>query len=207
MEEAEEPHISSITDIAPEIANAINGLAAEVARLNTKVAMLSTRLDRISRGQRVLNALQAAIQQADQGVNAAEAAVIPETDQDGDVVMAPALARPAPPVIAATARYSMKRDPTMTVMDLWTEYNVGLDGGPAVRELETTDKSWRSGDERESGFFRKRRTILDEIDKMIANGLSEEAAVNVMEQRKGEDRTLDWLVKDLRRERTAARRD
>ncbi len=204
MQEAQEPAVANVMDVVPEIANALNNLSAEVGRVNTKIAMLNTRMDRLSRGYQVFNVMQSAIQEAavlvndeasesgpSNGESAHEAAALPHSR----IIALPQQTNPTV--------YRMRRDPKMTVLQLWTEFTVGIEGGPAVRTLEEQGKTWRS-DAIESRFFRNRRTILEELQVMIDNGLSEEAAVNVMEQRKG-SRTIDWLIKDLRRERTERR--
>ena len=106
-----------------------------------------------------------------------------------------------PFLVNSRPEFYMKRDPKMTLSQLWAEYTVGLDGNPAIRDLEAQGTDWRKN-QNEAGYFRKRRTIIREIEAMIESGLTEEAAINVMEQRRG-NKTIDWLIKEMRRQRNS----
>jgi hypothetical protein len=89
----------------------------------------------------------------------------------------------------------LRRDESMTVADLWQEWTIGLDGGPAIRDLERRSKSWRR-DKTESRFFNRRHIILDAIQKKVSEGFSEEAAIAYFEQmRRGAP--LNYLSKEI----------
>jgi hypothetical protein len=201
MRNAPEPQMATITQLVPEIAQSINNISAEVARSNAKVDQLNIRIDRVLRAQRILNSIQQVINER------VEEDVVQDQNRQEEVErvhenMNMQLAPPPEILIAReTGNYKMRRNIQMTVMDQWTEFNQGLDGYPPVREL-AAGSNWKRN-EAESRYYRNRRTIINEIDKMIENGLAEEEAVNVMEQKRS-DKTLDWLIKEIRRERNRA---
>lgn len=110
--------------------------------------------------------------------------------------------RASPSAPASTyGRTRMKKDRTMTVIDLWQEWTVGIDGGPAIRDLEaSTNKKWRTSSKTESKYFQRRFTIIDAIQKSIAGGLNEREAVARIEQQRA-GRSLNLFSEELRKAR------
>ena len=64
-----------------------------------------------------------------------------------------------------------------TVAELWAEYNVGINGGPAVRELEEAHgnkwREYKGGKE----LWQVYSHIYQEIERRMAGGAEEAAAV------------------------------
>jgi len=64
-----------------------------------------------------------------------------------------------------------------TVAELWDEYTKGLNGGPAIRELEATHGTkWRKY-HRGPNIWQEKSAIYNAIEKLVAEGSSEEDAV------------------------------
>jgi hypothetical protein len=64
-----------------------------------------------------------------------------------------------------------------TVAELWDEYTKGLNGGPAIRELEATHGTkWRKY-HRGPHIWQEKSAIYNAIEKLVAEGSSEEDAV------------------------------
>ncbi len=102
---------------------------------------------------------------------------------------------------STNGRIRMKKDRTRTVLDLWKEWTVGIDGGPAIRDLEaSTNRTWRTSSKTESKYFQRRFTILDAIQKSIDAGLTETEAVSRMEQQRA-GRSLNLFSEELRKAR------
>ncbi|KJZ70362.1 hypothetical protein HIM_10253 [Hirsutella minnesotensis 3608] len=110
------------------------------------------------------------------------------------------MVKPEPP-----PRYHMCRA-VKTVEALWSEWTVGLRGGPAIADLDTRWGSrWRAGRQNELQWYSLRLEVIKEIRKVAkAHRCSEEAAmhiVNVQQQQTG--RSLDLFCKQLRASRKA----
>jgi hypothetical protein len=83
-----------------------------------------------------------------------------------------------------TPVYSLSRA-VNTVTKLWEEWMVGIEGKPAVKELERRyGPAWRpSSSERVQ--FSRRKAIVDEIEARIKSGLSPDSAVKEVEESRG----------------------
>jgi hypothetical protein len=68
-----------------------------------------------------------------------------------------------------------------TVADVWREYKEGIAGGPAVEQLERQWQSrWRPAAAQRTAWSR-RKTVLDEVQRLIAAGLALADAVAELE--------------------------
>lgn len=108
---------------------------------------------------------------------------------------APAAAATAqgPPVFAALAK-------AYTVKDVWREWDEGLGGRPAIRELEEQwGSSWRPGNTVRVQYCR-RKVIWDELLARTARGKSQEEAVAELEQLRA-GQSLNQLVDKLKQRR------
>jgi Centromere DNA-binding protein complex CBF3 subunit, domain 2/Transcriptional activator of glycolytic enzymes len=106
------------------------------------------------------------------------------------------------PIIQAPT-YCMSRS-VKTVERLWQEWTVGLQGGPAIRTLDSTWGSrWRAGKRSELQWYSLRLEAMKEIKRIAqSQRTSEEAAMwqlHVEQQRTGY--SLDRLCKQLRTSR------
>jgi hypothetical protein len=98
-----------------------------------------------------------------------------------------------PPILTALAR-------VFTVKDAWREWQEGLAGQPALRELEVRWGSrWRPGNAVRITFSR-RKVIWDEILARTARGKSVNEAVAELELLRA-SRSLNSLVEELKRRR------
>ncbi|KAM4067456.1 centromere DNA-binding protein complex CBF3 subunit [Hirsutella rhossiliensis] len=105
------------------------------------------------------------------------------------------MVKPEPP-----PRYKMFRAAKI-VEALWSEWTVGLRGGPAIADLDSRWGScWRAGQQNELQWYSLRLEVIREIRKVAkAHRCSEEAAthiVNLQQQQTG--RSLDVFCKQLR---------
>jgi hypothetical protein len=83
-----------------------------------------------------------------------------------------------------------------TVGDVWREYKEGIAGGPAVEQLEQRWQSrWRPAAAQRTAWSR-RKTVLDEVQRLIDSGLSPADAVADLEARRGTS-TLRSLIDAL----------
>ena len=68
-----------------------------------------------------------------------------------------------------------------SVHQIWTEYKRGLDGGPAVRELEALyGRSWRKSNT-ETKFFCRRLPVYAAIERLAREGMPEDQAVDILD--------------------------
>ena len=84
-----------------------------------------------------------------------------------------------------------------SVFQLWTEWTLGLAGGPSIEALDRCWGSrWRTGSG-EAMFYSRRRKIINEIQRRVEAGTArdERQAVDQLEQLRG-TRSLDWLGKN-----------
>jgi len=109
---------------------------------------------------------------------------------------APASAASGPPVYVL---YAAK-----TLDDVWREWDSGILGGPALRDLEATwgDKWRRSGAERTA--WCRRKTLVDELVGRVSRGLTPAEAIADLEAQRG-GRSLPsfraWLVQQRKQQR------
>ena len=109
---------------------------------------------------------------------------------------APASTASGPPVYTL---YAAK-----TLDDVWREWDSGILGGPALRDLEATwgDKWRRSGAERTA--WCRRKTLVDELVRRVNSGLTPAEAIADLEVQRG-SRSLPsfraWLVQQRKRQR------
>jgi hypothetical protein len=86
------------------------------------------------------------------------------------------------------------------VVDVWREYAVGIDGGPAVRDLEEAHgTSWRQH-EPERRYFSRRRVFYNAVEEIAdAQQIPQVEAAAVLEaERKKMRKTLDGVVKYIK---------
>lgn len=70
--------------------------------------------------------------------------------------------------------------PVDTVQALWEEYTIGLQGSPAVRELEKKSKTWRKYEGGRQAY-QWHSYIYEQIERLIANGQAEAEAVSAVQ--------------------------
>ena len=73
------------------------------------------------------------------------------------------------------------------IKELWTENSVGMNRGPALRQLELDhDSKWRN-DKRNCGgtTWSRRLTTFQEVETMIADGIEEDTAVSQLDTELG----------------------
>jgi Centromere DNA-binding protein complex CBF3 subunit, domain 2/Transcriptional activator of glycolytic enzymes len=113
---------------------------------------------------------------------------------------APALATPSHNVEPAGLPVTTALARVYTVRDVWREWQEGLAGRPAIRELEERWGSrWRPGNTLKVQFCR-RKVIWDAVRARTARGKTEEEAVAELEQLRA-GRSLNQLVDELRQHR------
>jgi hypothetical protein len=110
-------------------------------------------------------------------------------------------AYPAPPghiVLdpqAPPSAYKMLRG-SNSVFQLWTEWTLGLAGGPSIEALDRCwGPRWRTGSE--AMFYSRRRKVINEIRRRVEAGTARDdrQAVDQLEQLRG-THSLDWLCKN-----------
>ncbi|KAK9455578.1 transcriptional activator of glycolytic enzymes-domain-containing protein [Dipodascopsis uninucleata] len=93
-----------------------------------------------------------------------------------------------------------------SVKEIWTEYSQGLDGGPAIRDLEREEgTAWRGGPRSaQSRKFQRRKALYDAIESGIANGKTIDECCDALERiRVREDGTIasmTWLLQHIPRD-------
>ena len=93
-------------------------------------------------------------------------------------------------------RYKMLRG-SNSVRQLWTEWTLGLAGGPSIEALDRCwGAGWRVGSE--AMFYSRRRKIIREIHRRVQDSLAEDdrQAIDQLEQLRGKH-SLDWLCKNV----------
>jgi hypothetical protein len=87
----------------------------------------------------------------------------------------------------------------ITVYDVWIEYTVGLNGGPAIRKLLTErGNKWRVMSSKEKKTFERRIRICKLIEKLITEGRSEKDAQDDLEVQRAE-RALTTFADSLKK--------
>jgi Transcriptional activator of glycolytic enzymes len=87
-----------------------------------------------------------------------------------------------------------------TVEEVWREWKAGVNGGPAISQLEERwGASWRRSGQ-QAQWFCRRKVVWDKVKELISLGHSEAAAVENVELLRGGG-TLYQLVTKLKRER------
>ncbi|KAI1408673.1 transcriptional activator of glycolytic enzymes-domain-containing protein [Hypoxylon sp. FL1857] len=87
-----------------------------------------------------------------------------------------------------------------TVEEVWKEYREGMDGQPAIEELDATWGSrWRP-EPRGRTWYSRRKVIWDKIKEYMAEGLEEEDAVREVEKLR-DGNTINKLIRMLQDER------
>jgi hypothetical protein len=114
----------------------------------------------------------------------------------------------------AITRYTMSRS-LVSVHDLWNEWSVGLNGGPAVSVLEEKyGTKWCGSDERR--FFNRRRRVIALVQELSSQLVHSEkvtesaAAKQIIDSldsaRKSQKKSLNWMSKNPDVFRDIARR-
>ena len=84
-----------------------------------------------------------------------------------------------------------------SVFQLWTEWTLGLAGGPSIEAL---DRCWGAywGADGEAMFYSRRRRIIKDIRRRVEDGIArdERQAIDQLEQLRGR-RSLNWLCKNI----------
>ncbi|ORY61721.1 transcriptional activator of glycolytic enzymes-domain-containing protein [Pseudomassariella vexata] len=87
-----------------------------------------------------------------------------------------------------------------TVEEVWKEYKEGMDGQPAIEELDATWGSrWRP-EPRGRTWYSRRKVIWDKIKEYIADGMDDESAVREVEKLR-DGGTINKLIRMLQEER------
>ncbi|KAK7943390.1 uncharacterized protein PG986_012503 [Apiospora aurea] len=87
-----------------------------------------------------------------------------------------------------------------TVEEVWKEYREGMDGQPAIEELDATWGSrWRP-EPRGRTWYSRRKVIWDKIKDFIAEGMEEDEAVKEVEKLR-DGGTINKLIRMLQEER------
>ncbi|KAI1483204.1 hypothetical protein K445DRAFT_27434 [Daldinia sp. EC12] len=87
-----------------------------------------------------------------------------------------------------------------TVEEVWKEYREGMDGQPAIEDLDATWGSrWRP-EPRGRTWYSRRKVIWDKIKEYMAEGLDEEEAVKEVEKLR-DGNTINKLIRMLQDER------
>ncbi|KAK8053221.1 hypothetical protein PG996_012522 [Apiospora saccharicola] len=87
-----------------------------------------------------------------------------------------------------------------TVEEVWKEYREGMDGQPAIEELDSTWGSrWRP-EPRGRTWYSRRKVIWDKIKDFIAEGMEEDEAVKEVEKLR-DGGTINKLIRSLQEER------
>ncbi|KAK9380658.1 transcriptional activator of glycolytic enzymes-domain-containing protein [Kockiozyma suomiensis] len=90
-----------------------------------------------------------------------------------------------------------------SVKDMWIEYAHGINGGPAIRNLENQHgTAWRGGARSaQSRKFQRQRAVYDAIEKGIDLGKSAEDCCHELEQLRirpdGKWHSLTWLLHNI----------
>lgn len=112
-----------------------------------------------------------------------------EPPQEAQVPQDTASAVPGPP--------AYQLFPARTVADAWREWTEGIAGGPAVRDLESAwGHRWRPEPKAQVAWNR-RKEVLEEVQRLIKRGHSEESAVAELESRRGGG-SLRKLIEELK---------
>ena len=97
---------------------------------------------------------------------------------------------------ALPRKYKMLRGGN-SVFQLWTEWTLGLAGGPSIEAL---DRCWgaRWRVDGEAMFYSRRRRIIKDIRQRVEDGIARDdrQAIDQLEQLRGR-RSLDWLCKNI----------
>ena len=84
--------------------------------------------------------------------------------------------------------------------EVWKEYREGMDGQPAIEELDATWGSrWRP-EPRGRTWYSRRKVIWDKIKDFIAEGMEEDEAVKEVEKLR-DGGTINKLIRMLQEER------
>jgi hypothetical protein len=120
---------------------------------------------------------------ATEGVEEAQAAEnTGRGSEDVDLQPRPPMKKPRIRRVESAKKGSYTQsDQLATICELWAEYAHGLNGGPAVRDLEAKDTSWRNSSNAARKFYNNRKPIYKEIERLIDKGNDEDAAVQVIE--------------------------
>ncbi|ODV96456.1 hypothetical protein PACTADRAFT_16588 [Pachysolen tannophilus NRRL Y-2460] len=89
---------------------------------------------------------------------------------------------------------------TDSIKTIWEEYAHGINGGPAIRDLESRyQHRWR--DDKERSILGHRKKIYAMIEKAIENGMEEKEAVdyldNYLTNEYGEKKSFAWLFENV----------
>lgn len=87
-----------------------------------------------------------------------------------------------------------------TVEEVWREYREGMDGQPAIEELDATWGSrWRP-EPRGRTWYSRRKVIWDKIKEYIESGMREDVAVQEVEKLR-DGGTINKLIRMLQEEK------
>ena len=84
-----------------------------------------------------------------------------------------------------------------SVFQLWTEWTLGLAGGPSIKAL---DRCWgaRWQVNSEAMFYSRRRKVIKDIKRRVEDSIARDdrQAIDQLEQLQGRH-SLDWLYKNI----------
>ncbi len=69
----------------------------------------------------------------------------------------------------------------MTISEVWKEWKHGINGGPAVSELEKAHgTAWRKSNT-DTQFFVRRKPLYSKMESLLSQGMSENYAIGLLE--------------------------
>jgi hypothetical protein len=126
--------------------------------------------------------------------------MLQESSSSSRIEPSQAVVQPPPPLLldsqAPPMEYRMLRG-SDSVLRLWTEWTLGLSGGPSIEALDRCwGARWRPGGE--AMFHSRRRKVIKDIRRRVEDGTArdERQAIDQLEELRGK-RSLDWLCKTL----------
>ncbi|KAK8097208.1 hypothetical protein PG999_013152 [Apiospora kogelbergensis] len=118
--------------------------------------------------------------------------------QHSDARLLPKQSSAQPPQTPGPPAYDYRT--VGTVEEVWKEYREGMDGQPAIEELDLTWGSrWRP-EPRGRTWYSRRKVIWDKIKDFIAEGMEEDEAVKEVEKLR-DGGTINKLIRMLQEER------
>ncbi|RKO83415.1 transcriptional activator of glycolytic enzymes-domain-containing protein [Blyttiomyces helicus] len=188
-------HLQELTDRLSLLRNTISGMA--VRGMDAQALQLSQ--DLIISPPTLTQDAAAFLRMAAAGIGAAADTALGASESQPSMARLPASSSNTspigqtyplatrPPKAAALARrdaparaeYTMSKTIT-TITQAWREYRYGLEGRPSIREMEASHKGWRTPNTKAQRFCR-RRPVWIEIERRMEGGMSEEEAVQALE--------------------------
>ena len=172
------PITQSFQNVAPQIASSIQDLTRAVHQTQDMITKRDEKTDSVN--NKVLN-LVTKFAQDFTNIHAETTGAVGQ-----ELVQNPSRVHPRDEgVVTDIPRYTMSRQ-VVTVTGLWTEWMEGINGGPAVRDLEENfGARWRSNATERAFFYRRKSIIKYVIHYASEHTIDEsEAVARVEDMRK-----------------------